>query len=129
MSVTVPRSEPATISPVDEGASDPTGWPGPLLLPVFSDQPWWSCPMALTIARQVVSQSRQALTHDFISAESNLSHSVAARLARLGARQAGVDHERALACDQVGRQVAEPGESATRCRALACSFFPSATFV
>ena len=63
----------------------PAGSPSPF----FSDQPWWSCPMALTIARQVVSHSRQALTHDFISAESNLSHSVAHALhASEHARQA-----------------------------------------
>src|SRR3954451_1054707 len=96
---------------------------------ILPDQPWWSCPMALTIARQVVSQSRQALTHDFISAESSLSHSVAHALhASAHARQAWTMSGLWLAIRSAGRSQ-NLAQSATRCRALAYSFFPAATCV
>ena len=47
-----------------------------------------------------------------------------ARLARLGARQAGVDHERALARDQVGRQVAELGAVGDQVQGLGVLLLP-----
>src|SRR3954453_18033421 len=47
-----------------------------------------------------------------------------ARPARLGARQAGVDHERALARDQAGRQVAEPGAAGDQVQGLSVLRLP-----
>jgi hypothetical protein len=84
---------------------------------------------SFTIARQVVSHSRQALTHDFISPDSNLSHSVAHALhASAHARQAWTMSGLWLAIRSADKSQ-NLAQSATRCRALACSFFPSATFV
>src|SRR4051812_9125654 len=85
--------------------------------------------MALTIARQVVSHSRQASTHDFISAESSLSHSVAHALhASAHARQAWTMSGLWLAIRAADRSQ-NLAQSATRCRALAYSFFPASTCV
>src|SRR4029079_8581864 len=85
--------------------------------------------MSLTIARQVGSHAWQALTHEFISPESSLSHSVAHALhASAHARQAWTMSGLWLAIRSADRSQ-NLAQSATRCRALAYSFFPAATCV
>src|SRR3954469_2269262 len=85
--------------------------------------------MALTIARHVSSHSRQDLAHAFISDELNLSHSAAHAL------HASAQAAQAWAMSGLWLAMRSPersqnfAQSATRCRALACSFLPWATCV